>query len=297
MKTSIVTTNIIWGICFFLAGVTATNGQKQKKAQHMTFDTSQTYLVKLKDESSFTGKFIGKNDSTVLFQSKASRMEIRLKEIESAKAVDMGRFVNGKYWFVNPHHTRYLFSPSAYNLKAGEGYYQNIYATAQSVNYGFTDNFTLGAGTELISLFSGFPILVVTPKLGGYDIGKNWKAGGGAIMLLSEEGGAGIGYGIATHGTEDKNITFGLGWAFSTSGDIESKPVATISGMYRFSKNIAFVSENWLIPVGGYEPIVSYGLRFFGEKIAVDVAFINSIDIAKEIIPIGFPYVDFVYKF
>jgi hypothetical protein len=263
----------------------------------MAFDTSQTYLVKLKDESSFTGKFIDKNDSIAIFQSKASRMEIRLKEIESAKTVEAGRFKNGKYWFVNPHHTRYLFSPSAFNLKAGEGYYQNIYATAQSVNYGFTDHFTLGAGTELISLFSGFPILVVTPKFGGYDLGKKWKAGGGAIALLSEEGGGGIGYGIVTQGTEDRNITFGLGWAFSTNGEILSKPVGTISGMYRFSKNIAFVSENWLIPAGRYEPIVSYGLRFFGEKIAVDVAFINSLSIAREIIAIGIPYVDFVYKF
>jgi hypothetical protein len=285
-------------ICLVLLLCTASMySQKQKKTRFMEFDTSQTYLVKLKDESSFTGKFIEKNDSMVIFTSKASRMEIRLNELESANAVEPGRFVNGKYWFVNPHHTRYLFSPSAFNLKAGEGYYQNIYATGQSVNYGFTDHFTLGAGTELISLFSGFPILVVTPKFGGYDLGKKWKAGGGAIALFSEEGGGGIGYGIVTQGTEDRNITFGLGWAFSTSGDIETKPVATISGMYRFSKNTAFVTENWLIPAGRYEPIVSYGIRFFGEKIAVDVAFINSVGIAREIIAIGIPYVDFVYKF
>ncbi len=292
-------------VLIFLAGIFISNpltGQNKKRKDVVPqFNTTDTYLIKLKDESTFTAQFLEKNDSTAVFSTKSSRMEIAWKEIESAKVVDPSRFVNGKYWFPNPHHTRYLFSPSAYNLKKGEGYYQNIYATFQSANFGITDHFSLGGGTELISLFSGYPVLMVTPKFGGYKLNKHWQAGGGVLFIggFNDEfnGGAGIGYGIATRGNEDKNITFGLGWAFSTEGDVETKPVATISGMYRFSKNIAFVSENWLIPFDGYTPFVSYGLRFFGEKIAVDVAFINSPDIAREVIAIGFPYVDFVYKF
>jgi len=288
---------LVCTICF-----SSLSAQKKKKGTTpVTFNTTETYLIKLKDESTFTGQYVERTDSTVVFTAKSSRLVISKDDIESAKVIDPSRFVNGKYWFANPHHTRYLFSPSAYNLKKGEGYYQNIYATVQSFNYGLSDHFSLGGGTELISLFSGYPLIMVTPKFGGYRVSDNWQAGGGVLFVggFNDDfnGGAGIGYGIATAGNEDRNITFGLGWAFSTEGDVESKPVATISGMYRFSKNIAFVSENWLIPFDGYEPFFSYGLRFFGEKIAVDIALINSPDIATEVIAIGFPYVDFVYKF
>ncbi len=271
--------------------------QKKPIISKFDFDTNATYLIKLKDESIFTGNFISKRDSILTFSSKSTKFEVTLSDIESVSVVDPSRFVKGKYWFPNPHHTRYLFSPSAFNLKKGEGYFQNIYGTANSINYGITDHFTLGAGTELISLFSCFPILVATPKFGGYDIGTKLKAGGGALLALTEEGVLGIGYGIVTQGTEDKNITVGLGWAFSSEGDLETKPVATISGMIRIKKNIALISENWLIPFDGYRPFFSYGLRFFGERMSVDLALINSPEIARDVIAIGFPFVDFVYKF
>ncbi|MBE9480617.1 MAG: hypothetical protein IMY69_02855 [Bacteroidetes bacterium] len=42
--------------------------------------------------------------------------------------------------------------------------------------------------------------------------------------------------------------------------------------------------------------IFSYGVRFFGERISVDLGFINNKDIIEEIV-IGIPYVDFVVKF
>jgi hypothetical protein len=46
----------------------------------------------------------------------------------------------------------------------------------------------------------------------------------------------------------------------------------------------------------GYYAVFSYGLRFMGESIAVDLAFLNNGDIAESII-IGIPWVDFVVKF
>ncbi len=283
--------------CFFILVITETSAQKLAKISEITFDTSATYLIKLKDESLFTGRFIEKKDSVYIFSSKSTKIEVVISDIESVSVVDPSRFVKGKYWFPNPHHTRYLFSPSAFNLKKGDGYYQNTYGVINSLNYGLSDHFTIGAGTELISLFNGTPILVMTPKFGGYDIGNKLKVGGGAFLAVAEEGIFGIGYGIVTKGTEDKNITFGLGWAFSSEGELETKPVGTISGMIRFRKNIAFISENWLIPFDGYRPFFSYGLRFFGERMSVDLALINSPEIASEAIAIGIPFVDFVYKF
>ena len=35
--------------------------------------------------------------------------------------------VDGEYWFPNLHDTRYFFSPSAYGLEEGEGYFGHSY--------------------------------------------------------------------------------------------------------------------------------------------------------------------------
>jgi hypothetical protein len=297
-KSPCVFLKYILCLFLFIFGITEIIAQKQKILKsNFDFDTATIYLIKLKDESSFTGKFLEKRDSLVVFTSKTLKLEVSTSDILSVKKVESSSFRNGKYWFPNPHYTRYLFGPSAFNLKKGEGYYQNIYGVINSVNFGITDHFTFGGGTELISLFSGYPILILNPKLGNYTIGNKLNAGGGAFLGLTKDGMLGIGYGIITQGTEDKNITLGLGWAFSSEGSLETKPVVTISGASRISKNISFITENWLIPADGYQPFFSYGLRFFGERIAVDIAFINSPDIAKDAIAIGIPYIDFVYKF
>ncbi len=57
---------------------------------------------------------------------------------------------------------------------------------------------------------------------------------------------------------------------------------------------MALVSENWIFP-GVDVPVVSYGFRFFGEKMAVDLALFNVLD-DDAIFP-GIPYVDFVWNF
>ena len=87
-----------------------------------------------------------------------------------------------------------------------------------------------------------------------------------------------------------------IGWGFF-DGDFSNQPFITFSGMTRVSKKAALITENWLGPDNGnYYGVFSYGVRFFGETISVDLAFINNSDIAEEII-IGIPYVDFVVKF
>ena len=72
-----------------------------------------------------------------------------------------------------------------------------------------------------------------------------------------------------------------------------------LGAMARCSEKIWFVSENWIAPMGtdnDYYAAFSYGLRFSGRRISVDLGFINSRDII-EVLYVGIPYVDFVVKF
>jgi hypothetical protein len=258
----------------------------------------------------------------VVESSGLGTVSILKSNIKESKPVEATSMKNGQYWFPNPNATRYFFSPSAINLKKGEGYYQNTYLLLQSFYVGITDYISIGAGFEILSLFtrnSGGPIFFLTAK-GGHEVTKNLHLGAGIIyanvpdvgLLDNSRGRQSLGapFGLVTYGNADANLTAGCGFGFEDSEWCE-RPMLTINGMVRASRRVAFVSENWIVPVTEriynypsfeeieikqYDAYVSYGIRFFGEKISVDLGFVNSKDISEGII-IGIPYIDFVVKF
>lgn len=266
-----------------------------------SFDTTKIYVFEMQDDSKLVGSPIAWDSvSVVINTASIEGITILFNKIVKFEEILPENLKDGKYWFENPHSTRYLFAPSAYNLEKGEGYYQNAWLILNSFNVGITDYFSFGGGIELISTFGeGKPIFFLTPKV-GFKVKENINIGGGIIyasMPDFEEDrlNFGISYGILTYGSLDHNITAGLGWGFF-DGEFEEKPIIVFSGMTRVGKKWALVSENWIAPIDGYIGIYSYGIRFFSEKIAIDLAFLNNLDIAEEIV-IGIPYVDFVVKF
>jgi len=272
------------------------------------FDADKTYLVEMKDGTQFVGTILQSDTQLIYLKTNSiPKIEIPVDKIKSIVVVNASKGKDGEYWFPNPNATRYLFSPSAFMLKKGEGYYQNTYLVLNSVNFGINDHFSIGGGLEFLSTFGTLaggefsPIFFITPKF-GFEVSEKFHAGGGVLYASTpgfdtddSRSSLGIIYGIGTLGTEDHNLTGGLGWGF-VNGDFSSSPIVTISGMTRLSRRTALVTENWLIPTDGYYGIFTYGIRFFSEKMTVDLAFINSSDIAQGLI-IGIPYVDFVVKF
>lgn len=91
----------------------------------------------------------------------------------------------------------------------------------------------------------------------------------------------------------NKGKSTGFGYGFVDS-DFAEKPMLMLGGEKRLSRRIAFVSENWILP-GVDQPLISYGFRFFGEKLSVDLALINTL--GEDAIFPGFPYIDFVVNF
>ncbi|MDW7681106.1 MAG: hypothetical protein SCK70_11110 [bacterium] len=103
----------------------------------------------------------------------------------------------------------------------------------------------------------------------------------------------GVFYAVTTIGGPDASLTMGLGYGF-VDNDFADKPLLMLGGEKRLSRRLAFVSENWVMP-GVDNPFISYGVRFFGEKLSVDLALWNVL--SKDIFFPGFPYVDFVFNF
>lgn len=276
----------------------------QLTAQTQNKDTT-LYKIVLKDGMAFTGYIIDKDSVNFRFATLSqTKLEISQQNIASISVIKKESKVN---WPANPNPTRYLFGPTAFQLKKGEGYYHNTFIFLNSMNYGMNDYFSIGGGIELIStlvtLANGefSPILIFTPKA-AVPVSDNVRIGGGIIYASMldfrtfESNGVGIAYGIGTVGSEDTNFSLGLGSGFANNS-FQTKPFITLSGTTRIAKSLALVSENWMIPNNsGYWNVYSGGIRLFSDKISADIAILTNKDL-RDIFSIGIPYIDFMYKF
>jgi hypothetical protein len=275
--------------------------------QNITGEVSKTYQITLKDGSVFTGKIVSITDSEIIIQSRTIG-ELRLKK-ENIKTMAPISSIDEKrsgVWFPNPNPSRYLLGTSAIPMEKNTGYYQNTWIFFNSFAYAFTNNFSVSGGFEIFSLLAkgdGPYAFYINPKV-SFKVADNFYAGGSVlyantIKTVDEFGGLGTLNFFGTYGNKNNNITGALGWGWA-DGEFSSKPLITISGMVRVSKRIALVSENWISPGigsdGSYYGIFSYGIRFLGEKTAIDLAFVNNKDISEGL-AIGFPWLDFVINF
>ena len=107
--------------------------------------------------------------------------------------------------------------------------------------------------------------------------------------FTGDEGGGGIGYVVATHGTPRGSVTGGFGVGYAVDGG--RSRVAMLGGEAQVRRNLKFVTENYIWKSGG---IVSGGVRFFGERLSADLGLAMPIG-TDEIF--AFPVVNFVYRF
>ncbi|MEA3311551.1 MAG: hypothetical protein U9Q76_04970 [candidate division WOR-3 bacterium] len=64
------------------------------------------------------------------------------------------------------------------------------------------------------------------------------------------------------------------------------------------ARRVSLVTENYMISDWDFIPVASLGIRFLGEKFALDVAFINTIGHpAFEGQSPGFPFIGITYNF
>lgn len=297
----------------FIFGSHGASGQVSFDSLAAKPDTSSYFVVKFHEGSTYYGKLKEvRNDTLVLVTSDLGPVMIPSKRIRKITRIEYMVMKNGKYWFPTPLPGRYLFAPSAFSLKAGEGYYQNTLLVLNSFNVGVTDWLSVGGGIEFLTTIGSItagefaPSFFLTPKV-GFRVARNFRAGAGVIyaQVAGDEVRLANFYGVFTYGNPDYNVSAGIGWGTLKTGSEEAEfqksPLITISGTTRIARKLAFVSENWFIPYTGdgdkkYYPLFSYGLRFFGESLSVDFAFINNKDIA-EMLFIGVPYVSFSVKF
>jgi hypothetical protein len=268
-----------------------------KESFHLP-DSSTIQFLTTTDGSQLVGRIIEIRETEIVFQTSFGIMTISIANIREVKDVKEELMIEGSYWFPSPNATRLFFAPTGRCLKRGEVYFADYYLFFTSLTLGINDYITVGGGASLW-LWAGIEnnILYFTPKVGLIQR-ENFGLSMGALMVKLPDWGSesapavGILYSVGTWGNPNRSITGGIGYGY-LDWELADKPMVMIGGEVRAARRISFVTENWTIP-GVEGALLSYGMRFFGESLSVDLAFINS---TQGMIFPGIPYIDFVYKF
>lgn len=257
----------------------------------------QEVVVVLKDGQKLKGKLVSQDAAGVTIESSGARMQFPSASVQ-AVAVPGSEAAEGA-WPRDPNRTRYLYSPSGFMLRQGEGYLSQTELLLTTVGFGVTDWLTLQAGTIL-------PWLIYEPSTLPFTVAL--KAGGSASEYVHLAGGfqvfaapglatgaAGLLFGTVTLGTESLNLGVSAGPPFAIgSGTSElGRVVVSVSGNWRVARSIALVSENWFAQVeGSTEWIGSAAVRFIGDRLGVDAGFLFA---SGTTFPV--PWLDFTWHF
>jgi len=294
-------------ICFVAGLAIAANADIDARSLWIP-DADQTQIITLKDGSTLVGRITEIREHDVSVQTDAGEFTIPRDKIKEVKQVDSSAYRDGTYWFPNPNRTRLYFGPTGRNLHQGEGYFSDMLVFFPSVSYGLTENITIGGGISLVpGVDFDDQLLFFTPKI-GLNVHSNISLAASAIIIqipdfdddddddlidIDEGVTVGVLFASSTIGTEDKSLTLGLGFGFADDA-IADNPAILVGGEWRIARRLSLVTENWVFPEVD-DPLVSYGVRFFGEKMAIDLALFNILD-DDAIFP-GIPFVDFVWNF
>lgn len=197
--------------------------------------------------------------------------------------------------------TRYFFSPNAYNLKKGEGYYQNSWIFYNQVSYGVTDQFSIGGGLVPTFLFGAPTPVWITPKfslpiaadkvnisIGALTGGVVGDIGGGSLF--------GILYGNSTFGSLDQNISVNIGYGFANEGIGTQTPVFSISGITKVGRRSHLITENYVFTSpDGNVTMISGGGRWTGDRIGIDYGLF--VPIIEEFGVVAFPWLSLTVPF
>lgn len=251
----------------------------------------QTYSVELRTGTSFIGVLRATTAQDLTFDTRelgtvtVQRANLRQLVARTGRQASLGFDDVG-------NSTRMFFAPTARNLRKGEGYVQDIDIYLAGVNYGFTDHFSVGLLVPIIPA-ANFFAAAITPKV-SVPVADKFSVGAGVLYAVAtgfgESVSGGVGYGLATYGTADSNVTFGLGYGFA-QGDVSSSPVAVVGGNLRVSRRLFLVDETY-IASGGFGGLL--GVRVAASRASGSIGVLYSSAGAGNFTP---AYLEFAYRF
>ena len=233
---------------------------------------NKKYIFEFRDGTTIIGTYLYSKEGNIWIKDLLND-EVYLPKVMVAQVheANENNIVNGEYWFPNLHDTRYFFSPSAYGLDEGEGYYGHSYWVLWQMQYGISDDLSVGFGTTLIGLPTSLNVKYcqelkknLNAAFGYFWVGDLFNVSGG-----DENSFINLPYTVLTTGSKEKNLSIGFGYNLQeiSNGDIDAidRLALNVGGVTRTSRRFSLIFEAWLLNIGSDEPIAlgGPGVRYY----------------------------------
>lgn len=195
-----------------------------------------------------------------------------------------GQSSNEKTLALTPASNGVFLAPSGFGPEKGEVFYQNLTVFFNQVQYGASEQFSIGLSFELLSLFAALdsaqyrPGFAVSPKVTVPIPDQDVNLGFGAMFVEIPDSDEfldlGFVLGSASYGKKDRHISAGLGFGL-VEGEFSVQPIYLCSGQYRLANRWQFMSENIWIPAAKLG-MFNFGFRARGRQVHWDVGLVLS---------------------
>ena len=273
----------------------------------------ESVTVALKDGGRLVGTIVSEDEAAVTLRT-GSGLELRLLR-EAIASIQTGSVTNGdsRPTPSDPNDTRLMFAPTGRPLGKGNGYFSDHYVLFPGFAYGLTRNLSIAGGFSTVPGVGLDEQLFYVNGQAAFQLSEKAALAVGGLYAAGadEELDAGVLYGVTTLGRPDRSLT--LGFALGSTRQYEdefgprgqylgsrthwrSEPIVIVGGSLRVAKRLALVSESWLFlekPLS--EQPFGLALRFFSDRISVDVGFVLVPEVLDEGFPI--PWLSFSYHF
>ena len=247
-----------------------------------TSEVGKKYIYEFRDGTTIIGTYDRSEEGNIYIKDLEGE-EVYIPKVMVAQIHEVtdDNIKNGEYWFPNLHDSRYFFSPSAFGLREGEGYFGHSYWALWQTQYGITDDFSIGAGVI------GWMPITINAKYSfniknDINAAMGWFYVGDLLNLseINDEMGSLINmpYAVVTKGTRENNVTLGMGYNLSSPfKDIredneletesllsEERLVLNVGGTFRTARRFSLVFEGWIFNGDGeFEFMGGPGIRYF----------------------------------
>jgi len=265
-------------------------------------DSLDECVITLKDGSSLIGKILSSNSDEIKLQTTSGILTIKQSNIvsivlkkNSIKYNNYNQNYNQNYNSTNERFGNYEKPPSIevnhkyfwnnnyMGIKKNEFYFQNIWVLYNGLDYGISDNFSIGGGL----LFAGIVGFVNIHFRSQVEVAENFNVGVAYNYFVatsiynnfsSNSSSEKIGFlsGGFTYGNEKANISLGVGRFNSNEESLlnnKNELGFSVSGSVKISTNTSIVSDNliWSNELNLY----CLGFRLNSSKSCYDFGLMN----------------------
>lgn len=276
---------VLLGVLFFVFTLTASGAA----ADDFELVGAGQVRAQLSDGTEIRGELMSQDSAEVVIRT-SSGAEIRIPRTAIVWLREGGQFNPGsRFDAFDPNYTRLTIMPTARPLRRGAGFVSDTWIFFPSVSYGVLDNFMMTVGGSLFPFIDlNDQLLFLSPKV-GFTLTDRLALSVGALYVRIPDDidnlAVGVVYGVATYGGKDSHLSLGMGWGYYKEEDEDFEfgktPATLLGGYLRTTEISALMFETWYYPYDEYEikyQPFGFGVRLFGERIAVDAALFTTLE-------------------